>query len=106
MYMNHAHLRALQADYKKSYGNYVVDADGNRLLDVFAQIASLPLGYNHPEIIKVLQDPNNTCLMANRPALGVIPPMEWADELKTIISQVCTQIGLSLSDAQRWHPKD
>ena len=31
-------------DWEKSKGNYVVDADGNILLDVFQQIASLPLG--------------------------------------------------------------
>lgn len=34
-------------DYSSSYGNYVVDADGNRLLDVFSQIGELlhPLQY-------------------------------------------------------------
>lgn len=32
------------ADFEKSKGNYIVDADGNILLDVFQQIASMPLG--------------------------------------------------------------
>ena len=31
-------------DFEKSHGNYIVDADGNVMLDVFCQIGSLPLG--------------------------------------------------------------
>lgn len=38
------------ADYVKSQGNYIVDADGNHLLDMFCSIASLPIGYNHPAL--------------------------------------------------------
>ncbi len=28
-------------DYQKSQGNYIVDADGNTLLDVFTQVAKI-----------------------------------------------------------------
>ena len=45
------------ADYAKSHGNYIADADGNVLLDVYMQVASLPIGYNHPAYKRVLQDP-------------------------------------------------
>ena len=31
-------------DAAKSRGNYIVDADGNRMLDLFTHISSLPLG--------------------------------------------------------------
>jgi len=72
-------------DYEKSYGNYLVDADGNRMLDVFAQIASLPLGYNHPRLTSMLSDPKYTWISANRPALGVLPPLGWAEQLKGIL---------------------
>jgi hypothetical protein len=48
---NRTHM--LVVDYEKSKGNYLVDADGNKLLDVFAQISSIALGYNVPEMIEL-----------------------------------------------------
>jgi 4-aminobutyrate aminotransferase/(S)-3-amino-2-methylpropionate transaminase len=74
-------------DYDKSTGNYIADADDNMLLDIYMQIASLPLGYNHPAIIKVLLDPKNHNMFVNRPALGSFPPLNFADKLeKTLLS--------------------
>ena len=48
------------ADYEKSIGNYIADSDGNKLLDIYMQIASLPLGYNNPDFLQVVKDPKNT----------------------------------------------
>ena len=72
------------ANYEKSYGNYIVDADDNRLLDMYSQISSLPLGYNHPALLEALRSPSNHAILANRPALGVLPPMRWAKQLQGV----------------------
>jgi 4-aminobutyrate aminotransferase-like enzyme len=34
-------------DFKKSYGSYFVDLDGNRILDMNASSAGVVLGYNN-----------------------------------------------------------
>eukprot|EP00118_Oscarella_pearsei_P004358 m.18502 g.18502 ORF g.18502 m.18502 type:complete len:495 (+) comp27670_c0_seq1:178-1662(+) len=75
-------------DFKKSYGNYAYDVDGNRLLDVCNHIASLPLGYNHPDILAALQNPQILHLLAHRPALGIAPPAEFVDMLKSSLLSI------------------
>lgn len=76
------------ADYEKSIGNYIVDADGNKLLDLYGQISSIPLGYNHPALKKVLTDPKNLATLLNRPALGNLPPVDLAERVKNTLLSV------------------
>ncbi|KAH9900389.1 4-aminobutyrate aminotransferase [Xylariomycetidae sp. FL2044] len=76
------------ADYTKSFGNYIVDPDDNALLDVYAQIASIPIGYNNPALVKAAQSPEMVSSIINRPALGNFPSHDWADVLETGILRV------------------
>ncbi|GAA5884589.1 hypothetical protein JCM6882_005309 [Rhodosporidiobolus microsporus] len=69
-------------DYEKSRGNYLVDADGNELLDVFAQIASIAIGYNNPELIALAKMDEFAIAAMNRPALGSFPGKDWNETIR------------------------
>ncbi|KAK6353513.1 4-aminobutyrate transaminase [Orbilia brochopaga] len=92
-------------DYEHSLGNYVSDHDHNLLLDVYAQIASIPLGYNNPALAKVASSPEMVTALIDRPALGNFPPASWTQTLKSGILSVAPKglnqvfTGMSGSDA-------
>ena len=49
----------LFTDYSKSIEDYLDDVHGNVVLDVYPQISSIPLSYNHPDLLAVLEDKEN-----------------------------------------------
>ncbi|SPN98388.1 probable 4-aminobutyrate transaminase [Cephalotrichum gorgonifer] len=96
---------SLLTDYTKSIGNYISDRDGNVMLDVFAQIASIAVGYNNPALIKAAQSPEVISALVNRPALGPFPSHNWGEILRTGILKVAPKgldqvfTGMAGSDA-------
>lgn len=73
----------MMANYQNSFGNYIADLDGNVLLDVYAQIASIPVGYSNPALLDAALSKEMASAIINRPAMGNFPSHDWADILKT-----------------------
>ncbi|KAK6454597.1 4-aminobutyrate aminotransferase [Scheffersomyces xylosifermentans] len=69
------------ADYVNSLGNYISDADGNKLLDVYCQISSIALGYNNPALIKAAKSDEMTYALIDRPALACFPSTDYKEIL-------------------------
>ncbi|XP_050499043.1 4-aminobutyrate aminotransferase, mitochondrial-like [Diabrotica virgifera virgifera] len=80
------------ANYKKSIGNYIVDADDNVLLDTYMNISTMALGYSNPAILDVFKDPGNIKNMVNRSALGVFPDMDWPCLIENIMKSISPKL--------------
>ncbi len=66
-------------DAKKSLGNYIVDVDGNTLLDVYGHIGAIAIGYNHPDMLHAWRAGRFDWCAGWRPSLGIAVPPEWVD---------------------------
>ncbi len=72
-------------DAQRSAGNYIVDVDGNTLLDVYGHIAALPLGYNHPDLLHAWKAGRFDWCAGWRPSLGVAVPPEWVGVAESLM---------------------
>ena len=109
LFLQNTMALAFFVDYERSYGNYVVDADSNVLLDLFCQIGSLPLGnqavvnsnmyptilaifyspgYNHPAIKEAITKNSSLATLVTRPALGLNPPLDLKRILQNTLLSV------------------
>lgn len=50
---------------------------------MFAQIASIAVGYNHPNLLALARTDEFVTATMNRPALGSFPPTQWAEWINT-----------------------
>ena len=88
-------------DLENSKGNYLADIDGNMMLDVFNNIASTAIGYNHPDLLKTAMSPEVASHMVNRSALGAQPVKTYKESIEkafmdikppgmdTVFTQMC-----------------
>tara|TARA_B100001059_G_scaffold132267_1_gene132427 strand:- start:1978 stop:3357 length:1380 start_codon:yes stop_codon:yes gene_type:complete len=80
----------LFTNLKKSKGNYLIDSNGKKYLDMYGNIGSLPLGYNHNKLNNLdLNDVDIKKLLLHRPALGVNPPIEWKKNVELLYNNYC-----------------
>ncbi|MFN7145743.1 MAG: aminotransferase class III-fold pyridoxal phosphate-dependent enzyme, partial [Myxococcota bacterium] len=75
-------------DARRSVGSYLVDVDGNVLLDLYGHIAALPLGYNHPDLVAAWKNGRFDWCAGYRPALGIAPPAEWVGLVEDTLMRV------------------
>lgn len=58
------------------------------------QIASLPLGYNHPSLTAALSSVEARVILANRPALGVLPNKDWPTKLEFVLREMAPRYSV------------
>jgi 4-aminobutyrate aminotransferase/(S)-3-amino-2-methylpropionate transaminase len=79
--------RALVIDDVASSGAYAVDADGNVLLDLFANFALGALGYNHPAVTAVTRSAAFAHASANPTSTPFVTTPAWFDFLEALESR-------------------
>lgn len=48
----------------------------------------MPLGYNHPDLLKIFNSDHNIKSLINRPALGVFPGADWPAKLQNVLMPI------------------
>eukprot|EP00039_Didymoeca_costata_P027726 m.19043 g.19043 ORF g.19043 m.19043 type:complete len:512 (+) comp6473_c0_seq1:857-2392(+) len=93
-WMGTGNVHDLAVNLEESQGSYLVDADGNILLDLYCQIASIPIGYNHEKLLEAAGSREMQVANANRLALGQFVPAEYDKKILDVFGAMAPK-GLS-----------
>lgn len=63
--------------------SHILATFSNLSLNSYAQIASIPVGYNNPHLAAAVNTPEMVRAIINRPALGNFPSADWSHILRT-----------------------
>jgi 4-aminobutyrate aminotransferase / (S)-3-amino-2-methylpropionate transaminase len=74
--------------HEKSFGNYFVDVDNNTYLDLYTNIGSLPLGYNHPKLVEFAKTDEYCMSFINRLDMNRYYPTELEDLVHKTIDRI------------------
>lgn len=70
-------------DYRKSKGNYIVDMDGNRILDLTGGGGLLALGYNHSALVTARASRLFNTFLNQAPNVSEYPPHNFPEMVRT-----------------------
>jgi 4-aminobutyrate aminotransferase / (S)-3-amino-2-methylpropionate transaminase len=74
-------------DYTKSKGSWLM-INGKKYLDMVSQIASCPLGPNHPEILKVTNSSEAAAYSTLRVVEQIYPSKFWNENVERVLGSV------------------
>ena len=84
----------LFVDYTKSKGNYIVDADGNVILDMTSGGGIHPLGYNDNSFLDLMDSKTYDRFLYNNISFSSFPPEDAAELHKEILQPVAPHESL------------
>lgn len=74
-------LKRLTVDLNKSLGIRLVDTSGREFIDLHSNIASLPLGFNHPDLVRLISKPTIQQQAIHRQAVNLYPTATHEQQL-------------------------
>ena len=78
----------IRVDLSKSLGVTIVDSNGKEYIDMYNNIASLPVGYNHPRMLDAVRNGDWNQHLLQRQSLGVMPPDDWESHIDNSIGRI------------------